>query len=192
MPIITSTVFCVFTIRFMLKQPLICSSISGYIVYCKMRSILIFIFILSFISILSCRPKSDQKKNIEKAVNENFSSSHLCRIQFKDTAYFKTCSAIETDSSLNLIADLGDNELHIIKKGSQFQCKYIPIGTPSDSTYKPPTVRTLSQEITLDKESYKKGSIVNGKINLTFKTFYSFINTTDTVQIFGSIKTKVE
>lgn len=126
-----------------------------------------------------------------------FYSAEVFVIEQNDTTFIRTCKAILADTSLNLI--LNDDPfsqrttgLEITKSHDIFRTNYVVTVIPTDSSYKLPTFTTLTQNILFDKQEYKKGDILKGKLSLTIKAFYPMSNITHTIKIYGLIKTTVD
>jgi hypothetical protein len=126
-----------------------------------------------------------------------FYSSETFVIEQGDTTFLRTCKTTLTDTILKFVLNdepfsQRNTELEIVKSGSSFKSNYLVTAVPTDSSYKLPTFTALTQNILLDKENYSKGDQLKGKINLTVKAFYPMSNTTDTIKIFGLLKTMVD
>jgi len=126
-----------------------------------------------------------------------FYSAEAFVVEQDDTTFIRTCKAILTDTSLNLV--LNDDPfsqrstgLEITKSGNIFKSNYVVTAIPSDSSYKLPTFTTLTQNILFDKQEYKKGDVLKGKLSLIIKAFYPTSNMVDTIKVFGLLKTNVD
>ena len=126
-----------------------------------------------------------------------FYSAEVCVVEQNDTTFMRTCKAVLADTSLNLV--LSDDPfsqrstgLEMTKSRDIFKTNYVVTAIPTDSSYKLPTFTTLTQNMLWDKQEYKKGDVIKGKLSLTIKAFYPMSNITDTIKIYGLIKATVD
>ena len=112
----------------------------------------------------------------------------------------KVCDAfIQNDSLVLKLAALPDSinepyQLTLLKQGNQYTSALaLTYGIP-DSNWLKPVFTTLAQGILFDKEKYYKGDSLMGKISLIISALHTAFETnyTDTIKIYGLIKTIVQ
>jgi len=123
-------------------------------------------------------------------------SAEVFVIERNDTTFMRTCKTTLADTTLNFVLNddpfsQRNTELEIVKFGDNLKSNFVVTAIPTDSSYKLPTFIVLTQNILLDKQKYEKGNNLEGKISLTIKAFYPMINITDTIKVFGLLKTTV-
>ena len=126
-----------------------------------------------------------------------FYTAKAFAIEQNDTTFLRTCKITLTDTTLNFVMNddpfsQRNTDLEIMKFGGNFKSKMIVTRIPTDSSYKLPIFTTLTHSIILDKPKYKKADSLKGKISLTIKAFYPMTNQTDTIKVFGLLKTTVD
>ena len=126
-----------------------------------------------------------------------FYSAETFIIDQGDTTFMRSCKTSVADKDLRFVLNddpfsLRNTELEFVKSGNNFISNYVVTAVLTDSSYKLPTFTVLTQKILLDKENYEKGNNLKGKISFTVKAYYPMSNVTDTIKIFGLLKTTVE
>ena len=112
--------------------------------------------------------------------------------------YLRNCDATISNDTLNLV--LGDRpfsqslyELSVTKIKTPFYFKYYQTFSILDSSYILPVFSIIDQKIILDKQEYKKGDSIKGKIAVSVSAYHTWDTIyTDTVKIYGLIKTIVQ
>jgi hypothetical protein len=112
--------------------------------------------------------------------------------------YLRNCNATISNDTLNLV--LSDNpfsqsfyELSATKIKTPFYFKYYQTFSITDSSYRKPVFSIIDQKLILDKQEYKKGDSIKGKIVVAVSAYHTWDTIyTDTVKVYGLIKTIVQ
>jgi hypothetical protein len=121
----------------------------------------------------------------ETVVKENGKKQFLrnCKvILHKDSLFFQ----------LDDIPFSSNFELRFVKSPTKFDAVYHQMFSIADSSYKPPAFKTISKKISLDKNTYAKGDLLQGKFSMEILASYSWTHKyCDTIFVYGLIKTLV-
>ena len=138
--------------------------------------------------------------NISKDSTSYFHTTETVIVDDTLQYILKVCDAnISTDSLiLNLMA-LQDSinepyQLTLLKKGNQYSSELDLTYAVGDTSWRRPVFTTFDQSIILDKEKYDKGDSLKGKFSLLVSCYHTAFgnNYTDTLKIYGLIKTTVK
>ena len=114
------------------------------------------------------------------------------------TFFLRNCSArLSQDGIFLKLSDLpfseSSYELRILKEKNKLTSDYYQTFSIGDSSYWLPVFKTIDQNIVLDKLVYKTGDSLKCKIAVTVSAFHTWDTVyTDTIKIFGLIKTVVD
>ena len=114
------------------------------------------------------------------------------------TFYLRNCSArLSQDSIFLQLSDLpfsqNSYELRLLKVNNELKSNYYQTFSIGDSSYRLPVFKTIEQNMVLDKPTYKTGDSIKCKIAVRISAFNTWdIVYTDTIKIFGLIKTKID
>lgn len=167
-------------------------------------------------------PSLESPKNYESnSFNEDFFNydhySYSVNRLGDSTKYFHTTETIVVeDNSKNIlklcdVSNQGDSlilkltampnfnfiepyELTLLKQGKKYTSKLSLTYAIGDTNWRRPVFTTINQMIFLDKENYKKGDSLRGKVSLLISAHHTAfeIDYTDTIKIYGLIKTIVK
>ena len=112
--------------------------------------------------------------------------------------YNRKCRARLINDSLFL--DFSDSpfslsifEVKIVKVNNKYISELSQTISMTDSSYIPPKYNLIKETILLDKPNYRNGDLLKGKFILQFQAHHSWEKPfTDTVNIYGFIKTTIE